>query len=359
MPAIEIPWQLDLIIRIVLMLVFVLITVVFLIWMVRKVVGHIQLRLGPMRTGWHGWLQSPADAVKLLTKEDLKPAAADQTVFRLAPYMVFVPSFLVFVALPFAKDVVIRSMDLGIFYIMAISSLTVVGIVMAGLGSGNKYSLLGAVRSGAQMISYELPLVLSVLGVAMVAGSLNLTAIVEQQTPIPNLVLQPLGFFIFFLAGLAELNHQPFDIQVAESEVVGGPFVEYSGLRWGMFYMSEMANLFAVSALCTLIFLGGWQWPLPGAAGWQGTLLMTAWFLAKTYVVVFVFMWVRASLPRLRIDQLMSFSWKLLIPLTFLNIFLTGAYKVFQWHWLVLFLLSLAILVASGWGLYVWRRASR
>ena len=359
MPAIEIPWQLDLIIRISLMLVFILITVIILIWMVRKVVGHIQLRLGPMRTGWHGWLQSPADAVKLLTKEDLKPAAADPVVFRMAPYVVFVPAFLVYVSIPFTKELLIRSMDLGIFYIMAISSLSVVGIVMAGLGSGNRYSLLGAVRSGAQMISYELPLVLSVLGVAMVAGSLNLTAIVAEQAPVPNLLVQPLGFFIFFLAALAELNHQPFDIQVAESEVVGGPFIEYSGLRWGMFYMSEMANLFAVSALCTLVFLGGWQWPLPDVEGWQWALLSAAWFLAKTYAVVFIFMWVRASLPRLRIDQLMSFSWKLLIPLAFLNIFLTGAYRVFQWHWLVLFILSSAVLVATGWGIYVWRRASR
>ncbi len=329
------PIELDLALRVILMLGFVLATVLVLIWLERKFIGHIQMRLGPMRTGYHGVLQSPADALKLLIKEDLTPASADRWVFQLAPLAVFVPIFLVFVALPFTGELLIRNLDLGLFYIVAVSSFSVVGLLMAGWASNNKYALLGGIRAAAQMISYELPLVLSILGVAMLSRSLNMSIIVQEQTAVPFIVLQPLGFALFLTASLAELARSPFDIPVAESEVVGGPFVEYSGIRWGLFFLGEYANLFAIAAICTVVYLGGWSWPyLPSAdwlGGWGERLIGAVWFLAKAYAIILVIFWLRATLPRFRIDQLMSFAWKFLIPLAFLNIILTGIYLIHGW----------------------------
>jgi len=330
---------LDAAIRVALMLGFVLTTVLILIWVERKVLGHIQQRLGPMRTGWHGWLQSPADAIKLLTKEDLMPATANGWAFRLAPFVVFTPILLIFVALPFTRELLIRNMDLGLFYILAVSAFSTVGFVMAGWGSDNKYALLGAVRAGAQLISYELPLVIAVLGVVMLARSLNLGAIVEQQSVVPYGLVQPLGLVLFLIATVAELNRQPFDIPIAESELVGGLFIEYSGIRWGIFFLSEFAAAFASAALCTLLFLGGWAWPwLPPAevwGGWAERLVGLGWFLGKTYLVILIIIWLRGSLPRLRVDQLLSLAWKVLIPLAFLNLLLTGIYLLYGWLALV------------------------
>lgn len=336
------------ILKVAIVLGVVLLTVLLLTYLERKVIGHIQQRLGPMRVGFHGALQAPADAIKLLTKEDLVPASADQFIFRMAPYLVFIPGFLVFVTIPFTKDLVVRSLDLGLFYVVAVSCLSISGFVLAGWASNNKYALLGGMRSAAQMISYEIPLVLSVLGVAMLANSLNLATITEMQASVWYVLVQPIGFFIYIVASLAELNRTPFDIPVAESEVVGGPTVEYSGIRWAMFYLAEYGSIFGLSALGAILFLGGWQGPvLPGIV----------WFLLKTYSIIFLIFWLRATLPRLRIDQLMTYCWKVLLPLAFLNLLLTGVYLTFS---LPVFLGTLAaavIIVIGGYSIYRGRTA--
>lgn len=314
----------DAFIRCVLVLAFLLLNVLFMIWALRKFLGHIQMRLGPMRTGWHGWLQSVADAIKLLSKEDLLPENADRWAFQIAPVLVVVPAIMVYVAIPFTDFFYIRAMELGLFYIMAISSFSILGFIIAGWGSANKYALLGAARSGAQLVSYELPLVLAVLGVAMVTGSLNLMEIVQQQSPVPFVVLQPLGLALFITAALAEVNQTPFDIPVSEQELVGGLLVEYSGIRWGFFYFSEFINVITLSALAAILFLGGWSWPWIPAGGWAAQLVGFGWFIGKVYGFVLLVFWLRGTLPRLRVDQLMTFAWRLLIPLAFLNLFITG-----------------------------------
>lgn len=304
-----------------LMLIFVMLSAMILPYLERKIIGHFQARLGPMRTGFHGILQLPADAVKLIAKEDVIPSQVDRLGFKLAPYVVFVPYFMVFAAIPFYRHIVPASLKLGLFYILAISSLSVLGTLLAGWASNNKYALLGGMRSAAQVVSYELPLVFSVLSVVMIAGSLNLSRIVDSQSPIPFLMLQPVGLFIFFTSGLAELNRSPFDIPHAESEIIAGPHIEYSSIRFGLFQMAEYANFYAVSALVTLIYLGGWNGPfLPGVV----------WFLLKSYLVVFIIFWIRATFPRLRPDQLMSFCWKYLLPLSLLNLFVTSVFVIFD-----------------------------
>lgn len=320
--------------------------VLALIYLERKAVGRMQMRLGPMRTGPWGLLQSPADAIKLLTKEDLRPTMADRWTYELAPYVVFVPTFLLFVSLPFTAKLFVRNLELGLFYIVAVGGLSVVGVIMAGWGSDNKYALLGAVRAAAQLISYELPLVLTILAVAMLPGTLSLVDMVEAQGRVPFVVWQPLGFMILMMAMLAELYRPPFDIPVAESEVVGGPFVEYSSIRWGMFFLAEYANLFILSVLTALVFLGGWEWPLGSELGWWWQVILIT---AKTAAVIFLLFLLRATLPRLRIDQLMSFCWKVLIPFAFLQIFINGFVLVYEWpDWPLLVLSGTALLVAMA-----------
>ena len=326
-----------------LLAVVVLMTVVVmaLIYIERKVGARIQMRLGPMRVGPHGSLQSLADAVKLVGKEDLRPAGADRWVFELAPFAIFVPTFLAFVAIPFTRDWAVSFLDLGLLYIVAVTGLSFVGFLMAGWASDNKYALLGGLRAAAQLISYEVPMVLSLLAISMVAGSLSLREIVEFQGHIPLFVWQPLAFFIFIVAALAELERQPFDIPTAESEVVGGPFIEYSGIRWSMFFLAQYANLFIYSLLGALVFLGGWDWPLGRSAGvWLQLLLI----FAKTSFLILVFIWIRATFARLRIDQLMSYCWKVLIPLAFMQIFLNGLVLVYKWP-------DGILLITSGAGL--------
>ncbi|HEX2171166.1 MAG TPA: NADH-quinone oxidoreductase subunit NuoH [Dehalococcoidia bacterium] len=291
----------------------------------RKFLGHVQMRLGPMRVGPHGLFQAPADVIKLIIKEDLVPANADKIVFRLAPFIVFTPVFMLFVTIPFARDLVIRNLDLGLFYLVAIPSITVVGYLMAGFGSGNKYALLGGARTAAQLVSYEIPLVLALVTIAMIADSLSLTAIAEQQREVPFILLQPVGLFVFLTAALAEANRTPFDITHAESEIVGGPTVEYSGVSWAMFFLAEYANIIVISSVTTILYLGAWHGPgsdlVPG--------LGLFWFAAKAAAVILFIFWLRATFPRLRIDQLMAFCWKVLIPVAFANLVLTGVFLVF------------------------------
>lgn len=319
------PPELDALLRLVVITTFVFFIVLVLIYVERKVLGHIQQRLGPMRTGFHGLLQTPADALKLLVKEDLVPTSADRWVYQAAPFLVFVPIFMMFLTIPFAQDLVVRHLDLGIFYLVAFSSLHIVGMLMAGWGSDNNYALLGAVRAAAQLISYELPLAFSVLGVVLLAGSMNLREIVELQGLMPFLLLQPLGLLIFLIASLAELSRTPFDIPVAESEVVGGPMVEYSGMRWAIFFLAEYASLFASAAIVSALYLGGWLIPIPFAPDF----LAPVWFFAKTFAIVLLIFWLRGTLPRLRIDQLMDFAWKMLIPFSFVNLIITAGAVVY------------------------------
>ncbi|MFN0148901.1 MAG: NADH-quinone oxidoreductase subunit NuoH [Dehalococcoidia bacterium] len=306
----------DAIIRILIIVLVMTVVVVYLTYGERKVVARLQQRLGPNRVGPAGLLQGFADAVKLVGKEDLRPANADRWVFEFAPFATFIPVLMTLVILPFAKDWGVRNIGLGLFYVFAVLGLNIVGIIMAGLGSGNKFALLGGVRAAAQMISYEVPLVLSLLSVAMVAGTLNLNEIAALQDRYPYIILQPLAFLIFFTAMLSELHRAPFDIPVAESEIVGGYFVEYSGIRWSMFQLTEYASMWAFSVFGSVVFLGGWEWPYGGDVGWGLQLALTA---AKSVLFIMLIFWVRTTVPRLRIDQLMSFCWKILLPLAILQ----------------------------------------
>ena len=327
------------------------VVVMGLIYLERKIIARFQMRLGPTRTGPLGLLQSVADALKLVGKEDLRPRGADPWTFELAVYFVFVPVFLGFVAIPFAFDWNVRVLELGLFYVIAVSSVNVVGWVMAGWSSDNRYAMIGGLRAAAQGISYELPLILSVLAVAMVAQSLNLNEISEQQGRVPYAVWQPLAFAIFYVAMLAELNRSPFDIPVGESEVVGGPFVEYSGIRWSMFFLAEYAGLFILALLGSAVFLGGWAWPLGAQEGAWLQILLTA---AKAGLLIFSVFWVRVTVPRMRIDQLMAFSWKVLLPLSFALILANGLILVYGWAdaWLLvpnaIGLLALYLVVDRG-----------
>jgi len=299
------------------------VTVLFLVWWERKVSAHIQDRLGPMRTGPHGVLQTLADGIKLLQKEDIIPDVADRKVYFWAPVMAFVAAFMAYVVVPFGKGLIARDLNIGVIYIVAITSFTVISLLMAGWASNNKYALLGGMRSAAQIVSYEVPLTLSLLGAVMLAGSLSMVDIVEAQGPyfwkwywLPQI----LGFGIYFVAATAEANRTPFDLPEAEQELVAGFNIEYSGMKFAMFFLAEFINAFTISAIATTLFLGGWQPPLPGLAFIPSWI----WFLGKTLFLVFVLMWFRWTYPRLRVDQLMDFAWKFLLPLAFVNLILTG-----------------------------------
>ena len=321
----------DALLRMLVIAVLVPVGPLILTYVERKFIGRVQARMGPMRVGPYGTLQSVADMIKLLTKEDLRPTTADRWVFELAPFVVVVPTIVALVTLPLTADIFVRNLALGLFFILAVSGVSVVGVVMAGWGADNKYALLGGARAAAQLISYEVPLILAVVCVVMFAGSMNLAEIVSAQGRVPFIVWQPLAFFVFAIAGLAELYRNPFDIPIAESEVVGGPFVEYSGIRWSMFQLSEYVSLVLIAVLGSLIFLGGWNWPLGNEVGIG---LQLAWIIIKASLFIAFFFVARASLPRLRIDQLMAFAWQVLIPFAFLQMILNGFVLVYDLpHW--------------------------
>ncbi len=340
---------LDSLLGLIVIVLLMTVTVLMLIYVERKFSARLQQRLGPMRVGPYGILQTAADTIKLLTKEDLRPAGADRWVFELAVFAIFVPAFLAFVTIPFTRDWAVSFLDLGLLYIVAVTGLSFIGLLMAGWASDNKYALLGGMRAAAQLISYEIPMVLALLAVSMVTGSLSIRDIVEFQGRVPLFVWQPLAFFIFLVASLAELERQPFDIPTAESEVVGGPFIEYSGIRWSMFMLASYANLFVYSLLGAMIFLGGWNWPLGLTAGLWLQIILT---FTKTSFLILLFIWVRFTVPRLRIDQLMSYCWKVLIPLAFLQIFLNGLVLVYKWPDGILFVTSGAGLLLAGYMIY-------
>ncbi|MFH0914107.1 MAG: NADH-quinone oxidoreductase subunit NuoH [Chloroflexota bacterium] len=284
------------------------------IWLERRGMARMQARLGPNRVGPFGLLQPVADAVKVMLKEDIVPSGADKVVHTLAPMVAFVPALLVFAVVPFGDGALLADLNVALLYVVAVSSLSSVGIFMAGWSSRNKYSLLGAMRGVASLVSYEMPVVLSLASVVLLAGSLSLNQIVQAQT-IPFILLQPLSFFIFFVGGCAEINRSPFDLLEADSELTAGFHTEYSGMKFAMFYLVEYAEAMALSAIITTLFLGGWKGPL---------LPPWLWFLAKVFLVFFVMVWTRTTLPRLRIDQLMGFAWKFLFPLALVNLFITG-----------------------------------
>ena len=334
------------------LLVFLSVTVLVLTWLERKTLARIQMRMGPMRVGPHGTLQPIADAAKLLLKEDILPSSADRRVYWAAPLAVFVPALLLWVTLPVGRDLVLRNLDLGLFYVTAISVLSVLGLLMAGWGSANKYAMLGGLRAAGQLISYEIPFIMAILAVAMLSQSLNLVTVVDDQATIANIVIQPLGLFIFLMAGLAELGRTPFDIHHAESEVVGGPFVEYSGAHWATFFLAEYINTFTIAALTVLLFLGGWRWPEMPFEGNIHSALSLLWFLVKAYLVILVIFWIRGTYPRLRIDQLMAFGWKVLVPLSFVNIVITGIVLFYGWHWSALTAMSLVLLAGTFYAVF-------
>jgi len=291
------------------------VNVIVLVWLERRVSGFIQLRLGPNRVGPFGTLQTVADALKLLTKEDIVPSGADRPLFKLAPVLFMTVAVMLYAVLPFGRGMQVVDLNIGLFYFLSLGSLATIALLMAGWGSNNKWSLLGAMRSVAQIISYEIPLVLSLLGVVMIAGSLRLSDIVAAQEKVWFILLQPVAFITYFIAATAELNRAPFDMPEAEQELTAGAYTEYSGMRWALFFLAEYTNLFAVSALAATMFLGGWHGP--GLPSWL-------WIVIKTYGLMLVFMWIRWTFPRIRMDQLMAFNWKVLIPVTLANLMLTG-----------------------------------
>jgi NADH-quinone oxidoreductase subunit H len=323
---------------------FVLVSAIFFIWLERKVAGRIQDRLGPTRVGGKfGWLQTIADGVKLLVKEDLIPADADQMLFRLGPYIAFCGSFSAFLALPFANGWVAKSLSIGVFFILAVMSTEVFGIILAGYGSGSKWALFGGMREAAQMVSYEVPMAICVLVPVIVAGSMDLNYIGQRQTGMFwnwYLFHDPFtfaAFWTYFTCATASCKRAPFDLAEAESELVAGFHTEYSGLRWSFFFMAEYASMFAVSGLAVLLFLGGWNtglvpmYDLSDLLGAWGNLVNVAVFIVKGWLLVFVMMWVRWTLPRLRIDQVMMTCLKYLLPISCVLLLGVSLWQVLVW----------------------------
>jgi NADH-quinone oxidoreductase subunit H len=297
----------------------------YLVWLERKLLARIQIRLGPNRAGIFGLLQPIADAVKLLTKEDLIPAQADALIFQLAPAVVAMTALLMFAVVPVGPDMelfghpvpmVIADLNVGLLYVFALSSLGVYGVALGGWASNSKFALLGGIRGAAQMISYELALGLSLVPVVMLAGSFSLTEIVDAQAGIPFIVLQPVAFIIFVISAMAESKRIPFDLPEAENELGAGFHTEYSGMRFGLFFLGEYVHVQVLGALVAVFFLGGWHGP------WLPPMV---WLTIKIFMVAVIMIWIRGTLPRLRYDQLMAIGWKVLIPAALINIVVTGA----------------------------------
>ena len=293
----------------------VLVITPLFIWFERRILGRFQQRLGPNRWGPFGLLQPIADAVKLIIKEDIVPRGADRLVFNAAPVILFMPVMLMVAVIPFGTQFYLVDLNVAVLYIIAVGTLETIGIFMAGWASGNRYALMGAVRSVAMLVSYEVPLVMSLAAVLLWAGSMSLVEIVDKQ-PVPLVLLQPLGFFVFIAATIAEMNRAPFDLIEAESEIVAGYHTEYSGMKFGVFQLAEFASVVVGAGFITAIFL-------KGAAGWS-FLPSPAWFSLKWLVVIFCIIWIRATLPRVRVDQVMAFAWKFLLPLSAINLLLVA-----------------------------------
>jgi len=308
--------------------------VAYLVYVERKVLGHIQMRRGPLHVGFHGLLQPLADGVKLFLKEDVIPEGADRALFALAPAICVATALSTIAVIPFGESVTvlgrtihlqIADLNIGILYILAVTSLGVYGIILGGWASNNKFALMGGLRSTAQVVSYELSLGLALVGPLMLAGSLRMRTIIDAQAEVWFVVLQPLGFLIYLVSALAETNRIPFDLAEAESELVAGYHVEYSGMKFAFFFLAEYAAMITVAAIATALFLGGYH-----GIGFNSPWLGPVWFLAKMTLVLLVFIWIRGTLPRLRYDQLMRFGWKVLLPLSLINIMITGAVALWR-----------------------------
>ncbi len=300
---------------------FVLTMVIVAIYIERRGIAWFAARIGPNRTGPFGVLQAGADAIKSLLKESITPLAADKIVFWLAPMVVFAPVLMVLAVVPFQDGAMLADLNIGLLFVVAIGSISTIGVFMAGWSSSNKYSLLGAMRTVAAVVSYEIPVVLAISGVVILTSSLSLNDIVLAQARVPFILLQPLGFSLLFVGGCAEINRSPFDLMEADSELVAGFHTEYSGMKFAMFYLGEYGEAVVMSTVIAILFLGGWQGP------W---LPPWFWLLAKIVLVFFTMVWTRATLPRVRIDQLMAFAWKFMFPLALANMFIT-AVQVLVW----------------------------
>jgi NADH-quinone oxidoreductase subunit H len=317
-------YWLVLVVKAAIVLIFFLVAPLGVGYAEHKVLGHMQARLGPMYAGrFHGWAQLLADGVKFVQKEDVIPAAADRWVFSLAPAVALIPYIALFVVIPFSDEIFILNLDVGIFFVMAITSVTVIGVLMAGWASANKFSLIGALRAAAQLIAYELPLVLAAAAVVMQAETLSMIGIVEAQERYWFVLSQPVGFFIFMVASLAELTRPPFDMPVADSEIIFGAYTEYTGLKFAFFLLAEYGGIVALAAVASVLFLGGYQ-PVP----FFEVIPEPLWMAAKIGALSFVIIWLRATYPRLREDQLQRASWLALIPLSLLQIMVVGVLKV-------------------------------
>jgi len=327
--------------KIVMVIVAVLVTVMYIVLLERKVQAWVQVRLGPMRVGYHGILQPLADVLKLFIKEDITPSRADKWVFTVAPIIALVPALIAFAVIPFGSEVKLFGMSItghiadinvGLLYVVAVGSIGIYGIILGGWASNSKYPLLGSLRSSAQLISYEIAVTLTLVTVIMLSGTLSLVGIVNAQASSGwwYAFLQPVAFFIYFVGGLAETNRSPFDLPEAENELVAGFHTEYSGMRFAFYFLAEYANMIVISAVATTVFFGGWLPPFPNVS-WLSFLSFVpgwTWFMLKTFLFLYLFLQVRATYPRYRYDQLMRLGWKWLIPLAILNVVVTGFIKV-------------------------------
>lgn len=338
--------------KIVIMLSLLLLAVAYVTWLERKVLGRMQVRHGPMRVGWHGLLQPIADGVKLATKELIVPTGADRSVFLMAPVIALVFAFVPFVIIPFAAGTEWQIMDLnvGVLFVLAASSLGTYGIVLGGWGSNSKYSMMGALRSVAQMISYEVPMILALVGPVMMSGSLSMSKIIDAQSSAGYwfIFTQPLAFVIYLISGVAETNRVPFDMVEAEGELVCGFHTEYSGMAFSVFFLAEYANMILISVLATICFLGGWHRPFPAVEflSFLDIIPGIGWFSLKVFFFLFFYIWIRATLPRIRYDQLMYLGWKILLPLSLINILLMGIYRFYPYPLIVLYIVTFISTIA-------------
>src|SRR5215210_1167572 len=328
-------------VKILIVLNATLVAVTYMVLLERKVIAWAQSRLGPMRVGPYGILQPVADAIKLMIKEDITPVRADKWVFTAAPIISMVPALIVYAVIPFGDTVhlfgrdislYITDINVGLLYVVSVASVGVYGIILAGYSSNSKFPLLASLRASAQLISYEVAVTLTLVSVILMSGTLSMVGIVDAQynSGVWYAFVQPVAFVVFFIGGLAETNRAPFDMPEAEQELTGGFHTEYSGMRFALFFLAEYANMIVVSSVATTLFFGGWLRPFPNVAalGFLDIIPSWAWFLIKSFVFLYIFIWVRATLPRYRYDQLMNIGWKLLIPLAIANLVLTGIIKV-------------------------------
>ncbi len=308
------------------LIAFAALNAAYLVWLERKVCGHIQRRIGPKEVGPYGLLQPIADGIKLMTKQVMLPPQVDPVLFRIAPALVLIPAVMSFVVIPFSENLVAREINVGLLMVFAFASVNVLGLLVGGWGSANKYAVISAARCVSQNVAYEIPMLITVITMVMITGTMNLNEIVMQQPDITRWYvfrftaspLAPVAFIIFFICSLAETNRAPFDLGEAESELIAGFHTEYSGMGFGLFFMGEYANIVIGTSLATILFLGGWQSPVPFIpGGWW-------WFLAKVYFLIFCVMWIRWTYPRTTLWGLLNLSWKILIPISLLNLLLTG-----------------------------------